>query len=47
MKRGEADEEYAVRRILKKATKHAREDHNIKKVTKGYLHAWRMKIHDE
>ena len=33
--------------VLKKATEHARKDHNIKKVTKDYLHAWRMKIHDE
>ncbi len=33
--------------VLKKATEHARKDHNIKKVTKGYLDSWRMKVHDE
>jgi predicted small metal-binding protein len=32
--------------VLKKAAEHARKDHNIKKVTKDYLHSWRMKIHD-
>jgi len=33
--------------VLKKATEHARKDHNIKRVTKDYLDSWRKKIHDE
>lgn len=33
--------------VLKKATDHARKDHNIKTVTKEYLDSWRKKIHDE
>ncbi len=33
--------------VLKKAAEHARKDHNIKRVTKGYLDSWRKKIHDE
>ena len=32
--------------VLKKASEHARKDHNIKKVTKDYLASWRKKIHD-
>ena len=33
--------------VLKKASAHARKDHDIKKITKDYLDSWRMKIHDE
>jgi predicted small metal-binding protein len=33
--------------VLKKASEHARKNHNIKKVTKDYLDSWRTKIHDE
>ncbi len=33
--------------VLKKATLHAKKDHNIKTVTKDYLDSWRMKIHEE
>lgn len=33
--------------VLKKASEHAKKDHNIKKVSKDYLDSWRMKIHDE
>ena len=32
--------------VLKKAAVHAKKDHNFKKVSKEYLDAWRMKIHD-
>ncbi len=32
--------------VLKKAAAHAKKEHNIKKVSKEYLDAWRMKIHD-
>ncbi len=32
--------------VLKKATSHAKKDHNIKKVSKEYLESWRSKIHD-
>lgn len=35
-----------VNEVLKKATEHARKDHNIKKVTKEYLDSWRTKVHD-
>ncbi len=30
--------------VLKKATEHARKDHNIKRVTKDYLESWRKHI---
>ena len=30
--------------VLKKATEHARKDHNIKRVTKDYLVSWRKHI---
>ena len=33
--------------VLKKASEHAKRDHNIKKVTKDYLDSWRTKVHDE
>lgn len=33
--------------VLKKASEHAKKDHNIKRVTKDYLDSWRKKIHDE
>ena len=33
--------------VLKKASEHAKKDHNIKKVTKDYLDSWRTKVHDE
>jgi predicted small metal-binding protein len=33
--------------VLKKASEHAKKDHNIKKVTKEYLDSWRTKVHDE
>ncbi|HAM52581.1 MAG TPA: hypothetical protein DCP92_18475 [Nitrospiraceae bacterium] len=33
--------------VLKKASEHARRDHDIKRVTKDYLYAWRTKIHEE
>jgi predicted small metal-binding protein len=33
--------------VLKKASEHARKDHNIKKVTKDYLDSWRARIRDE
>ncbi len=36
-----------VNEVLKKATHHAKRDHNIKKVTKEYLDSWRAKVHDE
>ena len=32
--------------VLKKATAHAKKDHNIKKVTKEYLDSWRTKVRD-
>lgn len=32
--------------VLKKAAEHARKDHDIKRVTKGYLDSWRKKIHN-
>jgi len=32
--------------VLKKATEHAKKDHNIKKVTREYLDSWRTKVHD-
>ena len=32
--------------VLNKATAHAKKNHHIKKVSKEYLEAWRMKIHD-
>ncbi len=35
-----------VNEVLKKATEHAKKDHNIKMVTKEYLDSWRKKIHD-
>ena len=35
-----------VNEVLKKATAHAKKDHNIKKVGKDYLDSWRTKIHD-
>ncbi len=35
-----------VNEVLKKATAHAKKDHNIKKVTKEYLDSWRTKVHD-
>ena len=35
-----------VNEVLKKATEHAKKDHNIKKVTKEYLDSWRTKVHD-
>lgn len=30
--------------VLKKASEHARKDHNIKRVTKDYLDSWRKLI---
>ena len=33
--------------VLKRAAEHARKDHGIKRVTRDYLSAWRMKIRDE
>ncbi len=33
--------------VLKKASEHAKKDHNIKKVTKDYLDSWRKLIKDE
>jgi predicted small metal-binding protein len=30
--------------VLKKASEHAKKDHNIKKVTKDYLDSWRKHI---
>ena len=33
--------------VLKKASEHAKKDHNIEKVTKDYLDSWRTKVHDE
>lgn len=36
-----------VNEVLKKASEHAKKDHNIKKVTKDYLDSWRTKVHDE
>jgi predicted small metal-binding protein len=33
--------------VLKKASDHAKKGHNIKRITKDYLGAWRTKIHDE
>ncbi|HXX80108.1 MAG TPA: DUF1059 domain-containing protein [Thermodesulfovibrionales bacterium] len=33
--------------VLKKASVHAKKDHDIKKVTKNYLDSWRTKVHDE
>jgi len=32
--------------VLKKATEHARKDHQIGKVTEEYLSSWRKKIHE-
>lgn len=37
--RGKTEEE-----VLKKASEHAKKDHNIKKVTKDYLDSWRKHI---
>jgi len=36
---GKTDEE-----VLKKASEHARKDHNIKRVTRDYLESWRKHI---
>jgi len=33
--------------VLKKASEHAKRDHDIKEVTKDYLDSWRPKVHDE
>ena len=33
--------------VLKKAAKHARKDHNVKKVTDDYLKSWRKNIKSE
>jgi len=33
--------------VLRKATEHAKRDHNIKKVLKDYLDSWKTRIHDE
>lgn len=32
--------------VLRKASEHAKKEHNIKHVTKEYLDSWRKKIHD-
>ena len=40
--RGKTEDE-----VLRKASEHAKKDHNIKNVTKDYLDSWRKKIHDE
>ena len=37
--RGNTEEE-----VLKKASEHAKKNHNIKKVTKDYLDSWRKHI---
>jgi len=37
--RGKTEEE-----VLKKASEHAKKDHNIKRVTKDYLDSWRKHI---